>query len=194
MAERKAIKTPEFRGNYVSLAKPRAMKLADGTLGAASYQMLIPIPKKTKAGIAFMAELIALVSAAYLDFHGKPIVKSGKNYPIKDGDAELDEDGEPQFPGHWFFRVGSKFKPSVCDINGEPIDGELELYSGAWYRAKLTSYGWKHDTGGRGCSISLETVIKTRDDEKIGGGAGDAANDFADDIKKGGGTTSSLLD
>lgn len=193
MAERITEKTPEFRGSYVDLAKPRAMKKADGTMGDPTYSIMVVLPKKAASTIAFMAKLTKLMGTVYQDYHGKPLVK-GKNYPIKDGDLELNEDGEATHPGCWTFRAGSKFKPSVCDIHGDSIDGEAELYSGAYYRVKVSAYAWKHETGGRGISISLETAMKTKDGEKFGGGGQNAAADFADDIEKGGGESSSMLD
>ncbi len=105
-----------------------------------------------------------------------------RKVPIKDG-ASIGDEGN--FVDHWFLRAASNFKPSVCDIHGQKVDGEVELYSGAHYRCKLSAWGWNHPTGGKGVSVNIETAIKTRDDEKFGGG-GDASKDFEDDISTGG--------
>lgn len=172
------LKTPEFRGSFVNLAKPRSQKKEDGTDGDPKYSLAIVLPKDKPSTKAFILQLKKLLADTYLAKHGKPINPAARGYPIKDG-ASVGDEGN--FEGMWFIRAASNFKPSVCDIHGDKLEGEAELYSGAWYRAKVSAWAWAHATGGKGVSVNIDTAIKTKDDDKFGGG-GDAASDFADDL------------
>lgn len=177
--ERPTIKTPEFRGSFVSLVKPRAFEEGKEP----TYQITIVLPKKDPATKKFIAEFLAAVKAASTAAHGVAIEpKKLKHFPIQDGDTKDIEN----FVGCYVIRASSRFKPSAVDKTGDKLETEDELYSGAWYRCKISVWGWKHTTGGKGVSVSVDSVLKTRDDDRFGGGS-NAADDFADDLEEGGG-------
>jgi hypothetical protein len=180
--KRQSIKTPEFRGNFVYLAKARKTTGDDGKEKEA-YEISIVLPKNTPSTKAFIAECKKMILACYIAKHGQP--KDGKlrmkHYPIKDGDeTEVDT-----FQGCYVIGAKSNFRPSCIDAHGDEISTTDDLYSGAWYKCKISAWGWNNPKSGKGISINLESVIKTRDDKKIGGGS-NAADDFADDISEGG--------
>ena len=181
--ERIYIKTPAFRGSFVHLIKPREQERDDGTTSS-KFSILIPLNKADKATKLFMAELLKEVARASAEKHGKALTPAQlKNFPVKNGD---NMEGD-QFAGHWCINASANFRPSVCDGNGEDLTTEEEVYSGAWYKAKISVWAWMNKKGGKGVSINIESALKVRDDEKFGGGS-KASDDFADDLQADPGT------
>lgn len=185
---RRSLKTPLFRGSYVNLAKPRSIPREDGTPGKPQFSMTIVLKKGEKSTKIFIDELTKLLVEAATDKHGanvligkdkkpRPPQKALKHWPIKDGD---DSDNEA-FQGCWTIEAKSNFKPSVIDKNGDELSTEDELFSGAWYKAKVSAYAWANDLGGKGVSVNLESAIKIKDDARFGGGS-NAKDDFKDEV------------
>jgi hypothetical protein len=163
--------TPEFRGSFVHLTKPHAIKTAPGQPPATPrYQITIPLKKSDP----FWKKVEALVAEVVSEKWGKvpPKLKT----PIKDGDGP---DGRPEFAGCFTIQAASNNRPGVVDAQLNPIMSEDEIYSGAWYRASIRAYAWEHPTGGKGVSIALDNAMKVRDDEAFSGRS-DAGSDFAD--------------
>ncbi len=172
---------PVLDGGHVYLAKPRKQVREDGS-EKEQYSILIPLKKTDPATKLFMQQLLKMVEAASLEKHGKAILpKHMKNFPVKDGDTDPNLSDKENFIGHWCINAKANFRPSVVSASGEPLSTEDDIYSGAWYKAKLSIFAWNHKTGGKGVSINIESAIKKRDDGKFGGGS-DAADDFADEV------------
>jgi hypothetical protein len=170
--------TPEFRGSFVHLTKPVKMKGMDES--EPRYQILIPLDKDDP----FWDDLEDAIEEALEDKFGK-IPKKFK-HPVKDGDDEEYDN----LKGMSFINATNSRRPGVVDENLDPIMEADELYSGAWYRASINVWAWSHPTGGNGVSISLNNVMKIRDDERYDGGT-NAETDFAGFAKKGGQKTRS---
>lgn len=168
------VKTPVFRGSFVNLIKARAMDEDSEP----KFSMMIVLPKKAPETVKFLKQLEAAIAEASAAKHGKAIPKEKlKHYPVRDGDS-MEGDN---FNGMWCIRASSRFRPNVVDTSGTDLDLEEEVYSGAWYKAKISAWGWDNPKSGKGVSLSLESVLKVKDDKKFGGGS-KAADDFADDI------------
>lgn len=162
--------TPVFRGSFVTLVKARSIEEGQ----TPKYSILAPLSKTNKEATAFIAKLRAEIARVVLAKFGKAIPeKALKHFPIRDGDT-MEQEG---FAGHWCISASNKFKPGVVDGAGNKLFSEEDLYSGAWYRASISVWAWSHKTGGKGVSINLDNVLKTKDDEKIGGGT-KAEDDF----------------
>lgn len=171
------IVTPEFRGSFVHLLEPHAIKAKQGEKqNDPRYSITIPVDKKDP----FWKKIDALIEETAVAKWGKVPAKL-KN-PKKDGD-EGDDDGNvrPELAGKWSVQAGCglKSKPGVVDANLQPIMSADEIYSGAWYRASIRAYAWEHPTGGKGVSIALDNVMKVKDDEAFSGRT-NASADFAD--------------
>ena len=180
MSDKAYLKTPEFRGSYVDFVTARKRKNAkpDET---AKYGCVIPLPKTNPAVKAFMAGLKAHAEAA-AKAKGIDITKKWKR-PWSDGDKVDEGEDSPHNPGMWVLRARSTFQPKIIDKHGAELKTTDDLYSGAWYKVKLTLFAWTHPEGGAGVSVSLENGIKIKDDERFGGGGGgNPADDFADDL------------
>ena len=159
--------TPEFRGSFVHLDKPSRMQGDPDS--EPRYQILIALPKD---GPFWDEPEDANDAAAKAKFNGKipPKFKS----PIKDGDDEPYDN----LKGCLFVNASNSRRPGVVDEDLNPVMDGDELYSGAWYRASINAWAWSHATGGKGASISLNNVMKIRDDERYDGGTS-AEEDFS---------------
>lgn len=178
--ERIKLITPPFRGSYVNLVKARSMKNEDGTDGEAKFGMVIVLEKELKSTRIFIKKLEAAIQQASAAKHGQARDKKKlKHYPIVDGDT-TDNDS---FQDCWIIRASSKFKPHCISKSGEDLITEEDLYSGAWYRANISPWGWANVKGGKGVSIGLDSVMKVKDDTRFGGGS-DAKDDFKDHISE----------
>ena len=190
--QRIKLTTPEFRGSYVNLIKPRAQKNDDGTLGDPKYGMLIALPKDHPDTKPFLIQLMAAIQQASAQAHlvtGGIAKEKLKHYPIKDGKSI---EGE-QFENFYCIRVSSKNKPDAIDKTGRALISEDDLYSGAVYRVCISPFGWSNERGGKGVSIGLMSVLKVRDDEKFGGNGGDAKGDFSNFLEAGAAATDDPL-
>lgn len=181
MADKKrtkiTFKTPLFRGSFVYLTRPKTVEKEDGSEKEV-YQIFIPLPKGKPSTKAFLQEFAAARDACTKEKFGAVIDKSKlKDYPIKNGD-EMDNE---QFHGHWCINASSNFRPSVVDKHGDLLEGEDEAYSGAWYKANLSIWGWEYKKR-KGISVNIESAVLLKDDKKFGGGS-NAAEDFADDLE-----------
>lgn len=166
--------TPPTRGSFVALDKPKRVVGDDSS--EPRYQMLLALPKDDPFWKKAEAAVIAAAKAKWGE-----IPKKFKN-PIKDGDEEGEYDN---LKGCYFINASNTRRPGVIDKNRQPIIDAEELYSGAWYHASVRVYAWQHSTGGKGCSFSLNNVMKVKDDERFDGGTS-AEEDFADLIEDGG--------
>jgi hypothetical protein len=182
--------TPKFRGSYCHLLKPQKAK-EEG--GKDNYSITMVLPKKDKATIKFIAELKAAFKADMVETFGKEIPESAlKHYPIRDGDEIVDDDGNtrPEWEGCWVITAKNSNKVGIQvraedgrrwtrnNQSGEwsnkdgddlPADLNADIYSGAWYYASVRTFAWKHETGGKGVSVSLSGVLKAQDDKEFGG-------------------------
>jgi len=158
--------TPEFRGSYVSLVEPRSMPGLEGA--KPKYQVTVVIPKTD----AFWAKLDKEIAAAATAKWGKipPRMKS----PIKDGD-EMERE---EFANCNTVQVASLSRPGIVDADLNPIMSADEVYSGAYYRVSYRCYAWEHPTGGKGVSLSVDNVMKTRDGDAFSGKSS-AESDFS---------------
>jgi len=171
--EKKSLKlvTPEFRGSFVNLMKPRAF--ADGQ--DAKYSMTISVPKTDK----FWTDLKNNMDSACMTKWGE-IPKKLKTF-IKDGD---EEDEKYNWQGMNLFTASNKDKPGIVVKSEqglvEPMD-ESEIYSGAYYRASIRPYAYEYNKS-KGVAISLDNVMKVMDGDKFTSRT-KATEDFADFVE-----------
>lgn len=159
---RSIIITPEFRGSYVNVVRPRAIEEGKEP----EYSITVVLPKNHPQWKQFLARIEADVSKVLKAKFGQDTLPHSKlkHWPIQDGDAS----DNPDWAGHWTMRLKNKSKPGALDKNTkQPLLFEEQLYSGAWYIASMNVYAWEHKTGGRGVSFGLNNLLKTKDDEQF---------------------------
>ena len=115
--------------------------------------------------------------------------KGFKVVELKDGDTDYENDG---FAGMFTLKASSAYKPEVvkkAKVMGKaqivPITDENEFYSGCYGYASVSFFAYDNGVS-KGVTCGLNGVIKSRDGERLGGGGGSAAADFAgilDDIE-----------
>ena len=155
--------TPEFRGSFVNLLKPRSFGDGDP-----KYTVTLVLPRTDP----FWEKLERAIDKAAKKKFGT--IPSNFHSPIRSG-KELDLE---EFRGMDFARLQSNEKPGVVDKNGNVLIERGEVYSGAWYRARIKPYAWEFGKK-RGVSIQVDNVLKVKDDDAFSGKA-DAASDFAE--------------
>lgn len=175
MARSPDVKTPLCRFSFVNLLKPRTFE--EGK--APTYNCTLLFPK----GTDISALQNAAVQAAVDEWgdKAKQMIKDGliKN-PFLDGDGPQGlskKTGERQkgFAGMTFVRVmsGQDYPPVLVNGQRRPITKAEEFYAGCWGYAVVNAFTWENSKNGRGVSFSISMAQKVRDDEKLGGGAGD---------------------
>lgn len=158
------------RLSYMNVFKPRINELKGGV---PEYSVVLLIPKKPNdfcpnpKGV--WAHLQNLVGAALAEkFAGKTPPKWTSC--LKDGDIELNGEGEPKNPGYLFLNCSCSNEYPPLLIDGERSKVREGWQSGDWGMVKLRFYGYDHASGKRGVGCGLLAIQFLRHDEPLGGG------------------------
>lgn len=173
-----AMRVGPVRFSYANVFSPR--KNEDGTDGKYGVQLLIPKSDKQAVAMINAAFEAAKKNGVASKFEGKmPAALKNKTTPLRDGDDE--KEGDPVYEGMWFINTSNNTKPGVRVMeNGmlsEALDSD-DFYSGCWGAATINFYPYKV-SGNTGVACGLNNVVKTKDDERLGGGSS-ADADFSD--------------
>ncbi len=165
--------TGKFRASYAHVFE------AASTLGGeAKYSITMLIPKSDMTTInQIYAEIEKTKNEAIQSVFGgriPPII----NIPFYDGDG-LRPTGEPfgeECRGHMVLRASSKTRPSVVDVNIQPILDPNEFYSGCYARATINFFAYDQ-RGNKGIGCGLNNLQKLGDGDPLSGRT-TAAEDF----------------
>lgn len=165
------------RLSYVQIFSKRSF--TEGT--DAKYSLCVLVPKKdTKTLKKIQA---AMKSAAEegisTKFNGKK--PSNLHMPLRDGDEER-ADEAPEYKGMYFFNCKSDRKPGIVDKDCNEILDPDKVYSGCWGRVSVNFYPYSVN-GNKGVAVGLNNVQKLKDDQRLGGAAASAEDDFNDDFE-----------
>jgi len=165
--------TPEFRGCFVTLFKPRASKNDDGTTGAPKYSIKAAFPPGT--------DLSAMKRAAEEAAKEKWADKMPKalRSPFRTNE-ELDNPLEG-IGDDWTvmtFSAAEDRRPGLVDAKLNDIINQEDVYSGAWFRAQVRPYAYDNK-GNKGVAFGLQNVQKIRDDEPFGAARVKASQAFS---------------
>jgi hypothetical protein len=187
------IVTPEFRGSFLHIFKPRESKREDGTVSQ-KYEVCALFPKQSAnwyQDLPWLVELLKeVIAKKWPGGQGLPPALTDPNridnraWPISDGDAPSST-GKfvEEHKGHWVVRMSSQ----NFNTNRNLLDGrnnslgtltEATCFSGCYFQAKVHAYDWSHQQSGAGIGISLNNLKFTREGESFGGGGQDAATAF----------------
>lgn len=168
--------TGEVRLSYCNLTAPRASKQG----GEPKYSVTLLIPK---SDFATKADIDAAIQAAANEALSKVwngVRPPQLRVPIHDGDG-VRQSGVPygdECKGHWVITASTKNKPQVVGMDNINCDlSPVDIYSGMYARVTLRFFGYSN-SGNKGIGCGLGNVMKTRDGERLAGGAS-AASDFA---------------
>ena len=178
--------TPIFRAGFISVFKPSK---PNGSNQDPKYSIRAMFPPNTD-----MSTLKAAAAQAAKD-------KWGANVPkVLRSPFRKNEDLENPVPGigdDWIvmtFSAPADKRPGLVDAKLQDIIDEVEVYSGAWYRAQVRPFAYEQQ-GNKGVSFGLQNVQKIKDDDPLGAGRTPANKAFdAVDVPAGSGDAGSLFD
>ncbi len=160
------------RLSYANVWEPKSI---NG--GAEKYSVSVIIPKSdTKTINAINAAVDLAIKEGAGKFGGKIPNKASLKLPLRDGDAERDDEA---YKGAYFVNANSKTPPQIVDKDLNPVLDKTEVYSGCYARVSLTFYAF-NSNGNKGIACGLGNIQKIRDGETLGGRSS-AEDDFASD-------------
>ena len=170
----------EAQMNFVRVFEPEAFNGGDP-----KYSVILSFPQEDGALVKKIQDAIdACVEKAKTTMYGGKLPKNFKIIELKDGDTDYEKDG---FAGQFTLKASSAYKPEVvkkATVMGKPqlvpITDE-EFYSGCFGYASVSFFAYDNGVS-RGVTCGLNSLLKSRDGERLGGGGGNAATDFADVI------------
>ena len=164
------------RLSYAHLDKPYS-----NNGGEPKYSATILVPKTDPANRQKIDAAIRAATARMREKKGNSFPATPKT-SVHDGDGVRPSDGQPfgdECKGCWVFTASSKTQPDCRDQYKQPLLDGSELYSGVWAHVGVTFFGY--DSGSnKGIGVALDTVMKARDGEPLGGMRASADDDFAD--------------
>ena len=175
----------EARMNFCRVFEPEAF---NG--GEPKYSVILSFDQDDTALVKKIQDAInECVEKAKTTMYGGKLPKNFKIVELKDGDTDYEADG---FAGMFTLKASSAYKPEVvkkAKVMGKPqlvpITDEEEFYSGCYGYASVSFFAYDNGVS-KGVTCGLNSVLKSRDGERLGGGGGSAATDFAaviDDIE-----------
>ncbi len=142
------------------------------------YSVSLIIPKSdTKTIAAINAAVDAAIKDGTAKFGGKIPPKGSLKLPLRDGDAERDDEA---YKGAYFVNANSTTAPQIVDRAVQPILDRSEVYSGCYARVSINFYAF-NTNGNKGIACGLGNIQKVRDGEPLSGRTS-AADDFATDL------------
>lgn len=169
--------TNKVRLGYVHVLEPYAHEEGQEP----RYSAQIMIPKEDKQTLDLIKKAMSFVYDSAKDSSLKGVKKDKLKTPLRDGDEETNDDGEPRVPGHYFINARSVRKPIIVkNVNGVKVqtDDSADVYSGVYALVSLNFYAY-NTAGNKGISAGLNNVFTTCKGEAIGGGT-TAEEDFGD--------------
>ena len=164
------------RLSYAHLDKPYS-----NNGGEPKYSATILVPKTDPTNKQKIDAAIRAATARMREKKGNSFPATPKT-SVHDGDGVRPSDGQPfgdECKGCWVFTASSKTQPDCRDQYKQPLLDGSELYSGVWAHVGVTFFGY--DSGSnKGIGVALDTVMKARDGEPLGGMRASADDDFAD--------------
>ena len=142
------------------------------------YSVSLIIPKSdTKTIAAINAAVDTAIKEGVAKFGGKVPPKGALKLPLRDGDAERDDEA---YKGAYFVNANSTTAPQIVDKAVQPILDRSEVYSGCYARVSINFYAF-NTNGNKGIACGLGNIQKIRDGEPLSGRTS-AADDFATDL------------
>lgn len=170
------------RLSYAHLDKP----YAGISGGEPKYSATILVPKSNPKNKQLIDSAIMIATQKAIEKHGKAFPTQPK-VSVHDGDGVRPSDNQPfgeECRGMWVFTASSKQQPDMRDEYGQKLLDMSALYSGVWAHVGVTFFGYNNPQN-KGIGVGLETIMKVRDDEPLGGGRASADDDFAGLISQG---------
>ena len=134
------------------------------------------IPKDEKETVKALKDAIEAAKKAGIvsKWDGKEPKKL--DMPLRDGDTDKEDDDV--YAGNYYVNAKCVTRPGVVDKHRSPIVDEDDVYSGMWAVVSVTFFPY-NVSGNKGVACGLNNVMKTKDDERLGGRTS-AESDFSE--------------
>ena len=157
------------RLSYLTVYKPRHNELKN----ADEFGVVLLIPKKKNDFCADPATIYKTLKATIEDVAKEKFgkVPAGFDNPLKDGDEETNNDGDPRHAGYFYMRTTAKpeYPPQLIDCKKNTVGESDGWVSGDWGKAKIALFAWEH-AGRKGVSAGLRAIQFLKKDEPFGSG------------------------
>jgi len=177
--------TPIFRAGFISVFKPSK---PNGSNQDPKYSIRAMFPPTTN-----LSDLKKAAEQAAKDKWGASVPKVLRSPFRKNEDLE---NPVPGIGDDWIvmtFSAPADKRPGLVDAKLQDIIDEVEVYSGAWYRAQVRPFAYEQQ-GNKGVSFGLQNVQKIKDDDPLGAGRTPANKAFDAVETAGTGDAGSLFD
>lgn len=179
------ILTCPVRLGFVHVETPQASKDDNGNDKESMYNLVALFPPQATAQVeSFLIPIWEQASVRDFPkfvYEGKPT--DSVHCPFYDQKKKIQYDG--YVAGAYFLNLGSKFRPSVVDINMQPIPTgpafKDRVYDGCWaiLGINLYSFGKSGQSKNKGVKFGLTSIMIIADDEKFMGKAPDPQKVFS---------------
>ena len=170
------ITTKKVRFSYVRVFEPTAMNEGD----TKKYSVSILIPKTDKATVKAIKDAIQSALELGKSKHFGGVLPKKWENPLRDGDEEKDG---AEYQGMYFINAKRKEKqgaPLVINGAKQYITEKEELYSGCYGNVAISLFSYEF-TGKYGVGVGLNAIQKTKEGERLDGGASIDDFDFEED-------------
>lgn len=155
------------RLSYLSVFKPRPNKKRKNAL---EFSLVALIEKDDDDLLDFIDDRLTHAKDKVL---GKKLAKWES--PLRDGDDEINDDGDPIYPGFMFLGTRAEVDqpPFIYGPNGQQLDmsDAQNWVSGDWGYIRLDVFGY--DNENKGVSTRLKAIQFSAKDEPFGRGSDD---------------------
>lgn len=156
------------RFSYANVWEPKSINDGDP-----KYSVSVIISKDDTKQIEEVKKWIAdATEAGKAKFGGK--IPTNLKQPLRDGDEDRPDD--EAYKGCMFFNANSTTAPAIVDAKRKPIMDQSEFYSGCYGSVSITFYAF-NQAGNKGVAAGLGNLMKTKEGERLSGGAS-AEQDF----------------
>lgn len=150
--------TPEFRVSFPVVFEPKSYR----GKGQEKFSINMLFPKSTD-----ITELKNMCKSWALSKWGEDGIK-GVKWPFKDGDVKGKQDGYEMYKDTVWCVATSVHKPQIVQPDAETYITEAAVfYPGCYARCEVHAFDYENE--GRGISIGLGNLQKTKDGEKFAG-------------------------
>lgn len=168
----------EARLSYVHVFEPYAATPGQEP----KYSATVLIPKANAAAKRQIDEAIEAAKQAGLQNRWNGQAPAMLATTLHDGDG-FKQNGEaygPECKGHWVLNcnANTNHPPKVVNLARQPIIDQSEVYSGIYGWVNINFYPYLN-AGKKGIGCGLNSIMKTRDGEPLGGSAPSVDEAFA---------------